>query len=89
MNCPTCKGKGTVFGHMNNGQDSGKHIWGNMKCFTCKGAGEITQEHADRIEAGQKLYRQRLCSGETLYEAAKRQGLTPAQLSAIETGRAP
>ena len=61
-----------VFGHMNTGLDSSKHIWGNMKCFTCKGSGEITQEHADRIEAGGKvvpatsfLWRNSLRGGET------------------------
>lgn len=89
MQCPGCNGKGTVFGHMNTGPDSSKHKWVDMQCMTCRGSGEITQDHADRIEAGQKLYRQRLNSGETLGEAAERQGMTPAQLSAIEHGRAP
>ena len=87
MQCPECKGKGTVFGHMNTGPDSSKHKWGDMQCMTCAGRGEITQHHADLIEQGLKLYRQRLSSGETLGEAAARQGMTPAQLSAIEHGR--
>ena len=87
MKCPGCNGKRTVFGHMNTGPDSSKHKWGDMLCMTCRGSGEITQDHADRIEAGQKLYRKRLNSGETLGEAAARQGMTPAQLSAIEHGR--
>ena len=86
MDCPTCKGKGEMFAHMNRGEL--EHQWANVKCFTCGGIGSITQEHADRIEAGQKLYRQRLNSGETLGQAAARQGMTPAQLSAIEHGRA-
>ena len=86
MECPVCKGKGTVFGHMNTGPDSSKHWRGDMQCMACRGSGEITQDHADRIEAGQKLYRQRLNSGETLGEAAARQGMTPAQLSVIECG---
>jgi transcriptional regulator with XRE-family HTH domain len=55
--------------------------------MTCQGSGEITQDRADMIEAGQKLYRQRLNSGETLWEAAARQGMTSSQLSAIENGR--
>lgn len=87
MQCPGCKGKGVVFGHMNTGPDSSKHQWGNMQCMTCRGSGKITQDHAARIEAGHKLYRQRLNSGETLGEAAARQGMTPSQLSAIEHGR--
>lgn len=89
MECPNCKGKGTVFAHMNTGPDSSKHHWGDIQCMTCRGSGKITQEQADRIEAGQKLYRQRLNSGETLVEAAARQGMTAAQLSAIEHGRTP
>lgn len=89
MQCPGCKGKGTVFGHMNTGPNSSKHQWGDMQCMTCRGSREITQNHADWIEAGQKLYRQRLNSGETLGDAAARQGMTPAQLSAIEHGRLP
>lgn len=87
MQCPLCKGKRVVWGHMNTGPDSSKHRWGDMPCPTCNGSGEITQEHADRIEAGRKLRQQRLDAGETLREAATRQGMTTVQLSAIEQGR--
>lgn len=89
MRCPHCKGERKSLAHINTGPDSSKHRWEMVNCSTCDGTGEITQEQADRIEYGQKLYANRLAARETLFEAASRQGMTPAQLSAIEHGRVP
>lgn len=89
MECPGCDGRKTVFAFLNLGEDYRKHRQGNIPCMTCGGTGEISAEHAARIEDGHRLYQERVARGETLMEAAIRQGMTPAQLSAIEHGRKP
>lgn len=86
IECKACKGSGEVEAHLNYGGSDGE--WKVINCPTCRGAGEITTEHAARIEAGKKLRDQRVAAGILLRDAAKAQGLTPAQLSAIENGRA-
>lgn len=89
MECPTCKGEKRSLAHLNTGLDSSKHRWEVIDCMTCQGTGQITPEHAKRIEEGKALRAKRLKSGELLYEAAARMGITPAQLSAMEQGRIP
>lgn len=87
--CPACKGEKEVFvfadGHHEDGTAFSRN--GLMACFTCKGVGSISDEHAARIVAGKKLRDERVARREGLMEASTRLGMSPAELSAIETGR--
>lgn len=56
MKCPHCNGLKTAVAHMNTGLDSGKHRWEEVACRTCEGSGEITDDHAERIAEGRRLY---------------------------------
>lgn len=85
--CPSCGGKKQVFAFQNTGEDYRQHRQGYIDCITCDGSGELTAEHAQRIEEGRKLRKARIARGETLMDASLRLGLTPARLSAIECGR--
>ena len=83
--CYACNGVGEVTAHLNYGGSNGE--WKVINCPTCAGTGEITSEHAARIEAGRKARHARVLDGISLSEQARRLGITPAQLSAIEHGR--
>lgn len=82
--CPSKCENGRVFAHINRGDKP--HTWEWIACFTCKGAGKITPEHMERIAAGQKMREERLARDESLMEAARRMGITPAELSRRERG---
>lgn len=88
--CPLCKGEKRLHAHINYGFNeatgTGDDAWGDVICITCDGNGEITQDHARRIAHGEVLRAERVARGETLYHAAQRLGITPTQLSAIESG---
>ena len=86
MKCPTCLGEKKLLAHLNRGIDA-THSFEYIDCITCKGTGEITEEHFKKIQMGKELRKARIERGETLFDAAKRQKLTTAQLSAIENGR--
>lgn len=88
ITCPHCDGKGWVYAFLNNGPDYRTHTSGFVQCLTCQGMSAITTEHAERIETGERMRRERVERGESLNEAARRLGITPAQLSARERGRA-
>lgn len=86
ITCPHCDGKRQVYAFLNHGPDM--HASGFINCQACNGTGEVTQEHAARIASGEKARRERIERGESLNDAARRLGITPAQLSARERGRA-
>lgn len=86
--CPTCSGKGRSFAFINTGPDSRSHRSGYVSCHTCKGECVISAERFEAIERGHQLRQERVNRGESLHEAATKLGMTPAGLSAIETGRA-
>ena len=84
--CETCRGTGKVGPvHINRGEQP--HEWvETMPCDVCKGSGEVTAEHARRIALGRIARSERLSRDESLREAAKRLGISPAELSRIERG---
>lgn len=86
--CETCGGEGSTGPvHINRGD--APHEWrGSMPCHDCDGTGQWTAERHARWQAGQKMRAERLARGESLREAAKRMGITPAKLSVTEAGRA-
>jgi hypothetical protein len=91
MICPSCNGAKRLFAFWDGRDKDGKATSGSgmVNCFTCDGAGEITEEHARRIAAGRARMEARIARRVTLKEEADRLGITPAELSAIESGREP
>lgn len=85
--CPHCHGKKEVFAFLNTGVDWRNHRQEMIPCILCGGFGEITEEHANRIDVGRKKRSERVASGESLMDAANRLGITASQLSAIENSR--
>ena len=86
MICPYCNGRKTVESLLhfaNRGCE-----WRTLPCDCCRGAGEITGEHAERIVTGRKMRDERLARGASQREEAKRLGITPQELSRREHGRA-
>ncbi|WP_345840856.1 hypothetical protein [Shewanella algae] len=89
MICNDCNGKGVVNAFVNTGLDSSQHYYGQTHCYRCNGTGSVPEEMTQWIEDGKRLRQERVQRGETLLMAANRQGLSIAQLSAIETGHRP
>ncbi len=58
-----------------------------MPCRVCGGSGQITLEHHNRIEAGEKMREDRIERGVSLRAEAARLGITPCNLSDLENGR--
>jgi hypothetical protein len=57
-----------------------------IDCLTCQGAGEVTEEHMARVEAGRKLREDRVARGLTLSQEAERLGVSREALSKREWG---
>lgn len=89
MICPSCNGKKIIWGHCNTGPDSSKHYWGEIKCFRCKGSGQVTDEAKQWIANGAAMAKSRRDNNLTLIEAAKTLGISVSELSAIENGYKP
>ncbi len=86
--CPDCDGQKQFTGFVcRYGPNGGRGSVETYNCHTCNGVGTITPEHATRIDAGKKLRAERLSRDESLMEAAKRMGIRPSELSAIEHGK--
>lgn len=86
--CPSCHGDGQTglsFIHY----ASGPGRIDRLRCFTCKGEKQITEEHAARIERGKLMYRERIGRGKTLREDAARLGCDFGEWSRIEHGSEP
>lgn len=85
ITCLGCEGRkaGPAFVDYADGSGELKIV----ACHTCKGIGEITEEHAERMKVGAQLRRDRLNRRLTLNDEAKRLGITPTALSAVEFGR--
>ena len=59
-----------------------------MDKLTCGGSGYWTAQQAVAARNGSAMRQKRIERGESLLEASRRLGMSPAQLSAIEHGRA-
>lgn len=84
--CPRCNGKRETHGIMCG---PGGCQTGAMKCFTCKGEGQITEEHAARIPIGKRMSKGRVARRVTVREEAARLGADFAEWSQIEQGDEP
>lgn len=87
--CPACGGQGSLQAFLNRGPDIRKHSLETITCETCKGEGRISDSRMAAIRHGASLRAERIARGLTLLEAAEEAGISPAELSAIESGRAP
>lgn len=83
MTCPSCNGKGEGYGIACG--SSGCRT-GALKCSTCKGTGEITEEHMKRIEEGRKLHEGRIARRVSQREEAKRLNMDVVLYSKVEHG---
>lgn len=86
ITCPHCNGKRRLYAFWDGvrPEDSGS---GYVDCSTCKGNGSISQAHMDRITEGERRRNDRVSRGVSLNEEARKFGITPAQLSALERGK--
>ena len=84
MICPDCKGKSKIFG-IGCGNQGCRPM--EMKCFRCKGTGEISQEMMRWIEVGKKIRESRMNRDISLRSEAKRLNMLPSFYSDIESGR--
>lgn len=82
--CPDCDGKKQVF-QIACGPSGSRAGW--VDCDRCGGTGEITAEQAGRIAAGRARRQERIARDVSLMEEAKRLGMRPSELSAIERGK--
>ena len=89
--CPRCDGKKSFMAFVNRGPDIAHHSLDEIACETCLGTGVVTVERAkeigDKIRRGAAMRKERLDKGLGLREAAAIRGISPSELSRIETGR--
>lgn len=88
--CLGCDGAGRLTAFV-DGRDENGRRWGGVQevaCPTCAGTGRISVEKADWIAKGRAHRTARVDRKESIFEAAKRLGITSAELSAMENGRA-
>ena len=78
--CSSCKGKRVIV--ITTGWRESKEI----TCYTCKGFGQITREHSDRIIKGEVIRSDRISRGLSLRQEAQRLGMKPIELARLERG---
>lgn len=88
LTCQRCNGLGIIGPvHINRGERP--HTWEMMRCSSCGGSGYWSAQQAVAVREGEAMRKERLERDESLREAARRLGMSPAQLSAMEQGRFP
>ncbi len=88
LSCPSCDGSGEVFAFQNRGEDISAHSQGMVRCPTCSGTGLVDANYPHRVATGVAYRNLRLSRQETLHGCATRIGVSSAQLSSFECGRA-
>lgn len=91
MTCPSCKGNSPrqAFAFVTRKDRSCGCEIVTITCRVCDGAGNATAADCLRLLAGMAMRHARCLRGETTFAAAKRMGISSAQLSAIEHGKRP
>lgn len=84
MICPACDGEKRIAGMGCTGKGCKPMI---LDCFQCKGTGEITLEMFGWMQLGAAMRAERILRGVGLREEAKRRGMLPSELAAMENGR--
>lgn len=90
ITCPCCDGRGSNAGFICYADGSGTRSQYDeaITCDLCKGVGKIAKQIAQWLEIGRAHYLNRVARDESVMECAKRLGLRPSQVSAMEHGRA-
>jgi hypothetical protein len=86
ITCTHCDGRKESL-VMACGPKGGYH--GMMACSTCKGTGEITEAHGERIKQGKLMREERIERRVVVREEAKRLGVDLGAWSRIEQGGEP
>ena len=83
--CPACTGrKGSVALVMLAGKGC-EERW--MACFLCKGEGVVTPEKLSWVQRGHAMTEARQARDMSLFEEAKRLGISRVELSQMEHGQ--
>ena len=86
MICPICSGtKLVTLSHVRTSTGGRSNV--PMRCYQCRGAGEITEEQAEWIQRGEAMRLKRVGAYRSLRDEAKRLGITAKELSDMENGR--
>lgn len=89
MICPSCKDHPGKTGPCFVNRLGGRHTIEVLRCFTCRGSAEITDEHFERIQAGKRIRAARITANRTQRETAASFGLKVGEYSGLEHGREP
>ena len=84
--CPRCRGSGIVAAFV----ETATHGYFDpmLQCSLCRGDGHISATTADWLARGEVHYKARVARGESASECARRLGISAAELSGMEHGRA-
>lgn len=83
ITCRHCKGRKTYQSFV---RVKGKCSFQEIDCFTCKGAGSITEEHSNRIIRGETIRLDRINRKLSLRQEALRLGMKSIELARLERG---
>lgn len=84
ITCPDCNGRGTLDALLNRGREGCE--WATITCFTCNGAGQITEIQAAAMCTRGAIRADRIFRDETIKEAADRLGMSLGEYSRMERG---
>ena len=84
--CPTCKGSHFVRALVNYGGKKGC-VWEDVPCITCDGLGMVTLDFQERLNEGERLYKERVAAGISVKDAAAARGMTMREYVDLEQGR--
>lgn len=82
--CPRCTGDGGYHALVHRKDGCSEEY---LECFLCHGNGNISPEVAAWLEEGAAHRNARVARYESLLECARRLGVRPSLISAMETGR--
>jgi hypothetical protein len=84
--CPDCKGRGKIAAFIDTAD--GGWFDDSLTCSRCKGLGAVSPEQETWTHIGGTHRTWRVAQFESYAECAKRLGVSPAELSNMEHGRA-
>lgn len=84
--CPRCQGRRTSVAHVSGA--NGSYVDPALPCDLCHAAGTVTAQVAEWHRIGRLHRKGRVALQVTIWECSRRMAMTPAELSAMECGRA-
>lgn len=82
--CPRCTGDGGYHAFVHRADGCSEEY---LTCDLCRGDGKISDEVVGWLKEGSDHRNERVARDESLRECARRLGVSPALISAMETGR--